>query len=91
MGFELHCNNVIINNNSQHEKFMYTYTDTQICTFWKGGDSICGMHVSFLTDEVHDNKMQDRVSKQEVGEGSLWRDRQEVSFVLWVDLDTKTH
>lgn len=46
---------------------------------------------SVSTNEVHHNQMEDSVSKQEVSEGSLWRDRQEVSLVLWVDLDTKTH
>lgn len=35
--------------------------------------------------------MKDGVGKEEVSEGSLWRDGQELSFVLWVDLDTKTH
>lgn len=31
------------------------------------------------------------MGKQEVSEGSLWGDGQELSLVLWVDLDTKTH
>lgn len=31
--------------------------------------------------------MKDGVSKQEVSEGSLRGDGQEVSFVLWIDLD----
>lgn len=35
--------------------------------------------------------MQDSVSEEEVSKGSLWGDGQEISFVLWVDLDTKTH
>lgn len=35
--------------------------------------------------------MQDGVSEEEVREGSLWGDGEEISFVLWVDLDTKTH
>lgn len=42
-------------------------------------------------NEIHHNEMEDGVSKQEVGEGSLWGDGQKISFVLWVDLDTKTH
>lgn len=40
------------------------------------------------TNEVDDDEMKDGVSKQEVSEGSLRGDGQEVSFVLWVDLDT---
>lgn len=31
------------------------------------------------------------MSEQEVGKGSLWGDGQEVTFVLWVDLDPKAH
>lgn len=42
-------------------------------------------------NEIHHNEMEDGVSEQEVGEGSLWGDGQKISFVLWVDLDTKTH
>ena len=43
------------------------------------------------TDEVHHDKMEDGVSKQEVGEGPLRRDRLELALVRWVDLDTKAH
>lgn len=39
------------------------------------------------TNEVDDDEMKDSVSEQEVSEGSLRGDGQEVSFVLWVDLD----
>lgn len=47
--------------------------------------------MSVSTNEVHHNQMEDSVSEQKVSEGSLWGDRQELSFVLWVDLDTQTH
>lgn len=39
------------------------------------------------TNEVDDNEMKDGVSEEEVGKGSLWGDGQEVSLVLWVDLN----
>ena len=48
-----------------------------------------GCNVS--TDEVHHDQVEDCVGEQEVGERPLWRDGQELSFVLWVDLNTKTH
>lgn len=31
------------------------------------------------------------MSEKEVGKSSFWRDGQEISFVLWVDLDAKTN
>lgn len=43
------------------------------------------------TDEVHHNQMEDGVSEKEVGKSSFWGDGQEISFVLWVDLDAKTN
>lgn len=47
--------------------------------------------MSTSADEVHHNEMEDSVSEEEVSEGSLRGDRQEVPFVLWVDLDTEAH
>lgn len=44
--------------------------------------------MSVSTNEVDHNEVEDGVSEQEVSEGSLWGDGQELSFVLWVDLDT---
>lgn len=35
--------------------------------------------------------MEDRVSEEEVSKGSFWGDGQEISLVLWVDLDAKTN
>lgn len=43
------------------------------------------------TDEVHHDEMEDSVSEKEVGKSPFWRDGQEISFVLWVDLDAKTN
>lgn len=55
------------------------------------GEGHCEKDKSVLTNEVHHNQVEDGVSEQEVGKGSLWGDGQEVTFVLWVDLDPKTH
>lgn len=59
-------------------------TKTCISHLWEG-------QRDHSTDEVHHNQMEDRVSEEEVGKGSFWGDGQEISFVLWVDLDAKTN
>ena len=37
-------------------------------------------------DEIDDNKVEHSVSEEEVSEGRLRRDRQEIPFVLRIDL-----
>uniref|UniRef100_A0A0E9WS41 Uncharacterized protein n=1 Tax=Anguilla anguilla TaxID=7936 RepID=A0A0E9WS41_ANGAN len=50
-----------------------------------------GTRPGLSTNEVNDHEMEHRVGEQEVGEGSLRGDGQEVTFVLRVYLDPQAH
>ena len=43
------------------------------------------------TNEVHDNYMQNNVSKDEISKSSLWTDTIELVLVLWIHLKPKAH
>jgi hypothetical protein len=43
------------------------------------------------TDEVHDDKVEDHLGKDEVGEPAFWRDSSEHVLVLRVYLQPQTH
>ena len=43
------------------------------------------------TNEVHDNYMQNNVSKDEISKTSLWTDTIELVLVLWIHLKPKAH
>ncbi len=43
-----------------------------------------------LSNEVHDDEMEEEVGKDEVTKGSLWADSTEEELVLRINLDPKT-
>ena len=43
------------------------------------------------TNKVHDNYMQNNVSKDEISKASLWTDTIELVFVLWIHLKPQAH
>jgi len=70
----------------QHPKLRTTLT-AKMCA-----KSIPNWYMQWLsTNKVHDNYMQNNVSKDEISKTSLWTDTIELVFVLWIHLKPQTH
>ena len=54
--------------------------------------SIPNWYMQWLsTNKVHDNYMQNNVSKDEISKTSLWTDTIELVLVLWIHLKPQAH
>jgi len=70
----------------QHPKLRTTLT-AKMCA-----KSIPDWYTQWLsTNEVHDNYMQNNVSKDEISKPSLWTDPKELVLVLWIHLKPQAH